>query len=112
MTADLRRLGRIHSAAEARAALEIAQTTFDRVSFDLIYARQDQTVAAWRAELAEALSMAADHLSLYQLTVEDGTAFADRLRPWRVEGPAGRGPGGGDVGCDARVDRGGRSGGL
>jgi oxygen-independent coproporphyrinogen-3 oxidase len=84
--ADLRRLGRIHSVAEARAALEIAQATFDRVSFDLIYARQDQTVNAWRAELAEALAMAADHLSLYQLTVEDGTAFADRLRRGGLKG--------------------------
>jgi oxygen-independent coproporphyrinogen-3 oxidase len=75
----LRRLGRIHSVAEARAAFDIARATFDRVSFDLIYARQDQTLADWRQELAEALTMAVDHLSLYQLTVEPGTAFADRL---------------------------------
>ncbi len=77
--ADLRRLGRRHSVAEARAAFDIARATFDRVSFDLIYARQGQTVTAWRTELHEALSMAVDHLSLYQLTIEDGTAFGDRL---------------------------------
>jgi len=76
---DLRRLGRLHTAAEARAAFAIARTVFSRVSFDLIYARQDQTPRAWRAELQTALDMAVDHLSLYQLTVEDGTPFADRL---------------------------------
>ncbi|MCR9149721.1 MAG: radical SAM family heme chaperone HemW [Rhodobacteraceae bacterium] len=75
---DLRRLGRLHSAAEARAAFDVARKTFDRVSFDLIYARQDQTAAAWRRELRDALGMAVDHLSLYQLTIEDGTAFAAR----------------------------------
>ncbi|MFW8593827.1 radical SAM family heme chaperone HemW [Cribrihabitans neustonicus] len=75
---DLRRLGRIHSVAEARAAFDIARNCFDRVSFDLIYARQGQTLADWKAELNEALSMAIDHLSLYQLTIEEGTAFGDR----------------------------------
>lgn len=75
---DLKRLGRMHSLAEARAAFEIARNTFDRVSFDLIYARQHQTRDAWRAELTEALAMAADHLSLYQLTIEDGTVFGAR----------------------------------
>ncbi|MCQ0969323.1 radical SAM family heme chaperone HemW (plasmid) [Paracoccus sp. TK19116] len=75
---DLRRLGRMHSVAEARAALDVAKACFDRVSFDLIYARQDQTRDAWRAELAEALAMAVDHLSLYQLTIEPGTAFGAR----------------------------------
>jgi len=74
----LRLLGRQHSATQARAALEIARTTFPRVSFDLIYARPGQTLAAWRAELRAALSLAADHLSLYQLTIEPGTAFATR----------------------------------
>lgn len=64
--------------AEARAAFDVARRAFGRVSFDLIYARQDQSLAAWRAELTEALSMAVDHLSLYQLTIEDGTAFGDR----------------------------------
>lgn len=75
---DLRRLGRMHSVAEARAAFDVARTVFDRVSFDLIYARQGQTRDAWRAELAEALGMAVDHLSLYQLTIEPGTAFGAR----------------------------------
>ena len=77
--ADLRRLGRLHSVAEARQAFDIARENFGRVSFDLIYARQDQTLEDWRAELGEALSMAVDHLSMYQLTIEDGTAFGDRF---------------------------------
>ncbi|HWL57977.1 MAG TPA: radical SAM family heme chaperone HemW [Paracoccus sp. (in: a-proteobacteria)] len=75
---DLRRLGRMHSVAEARAAFDIARDCFDRVSFDLIYARQDQDRAHWRRELTEALSMAVDHLSAYQLTIEPGTAFGAR----------------------------------
>ncbi|AHM03450.1 Radical SAM family enzyme, similar to coproporphyrinogen III oxidase, oxygen-independent [Roseibacterium elongatum DSM 19469] len=76
--ADLRGLGRLHTAAEAKAAYDIARSVFDRVSFDLIYARQHQSLTDWSAELGEALSMAIDHLSLYQLTIEVGTAFADR----------------------------------
>ncbi len=83
---DLRRLGRIHTVAEARAAFDIARSCFDRVSFDLIYARQHQTLDAWRAELAEALSMAIDHLSLYQLTIEEGTAFGDRYAVGKLRG--------------------------
>lgn len=83
---DLRRLGRIHSVAEARAAFDIARTCFDRVSFDLIYARQYQTLEAWRAELTDALSMAIDHLSLYQLTIEAGTAFGDRYSVGKLRG--------------------------
>ncbi|WP_378947556.1 radical SAM family heme chaperone HemW [Paracoccus sp. R86501] len=75
---DLRRLGRMHSVAEARAAFDVARDTFGRVSFDLIYARQGQDRPAWRAELRQALSMAVDHLSLYQLTIEPGTAFGAR----------------------------------
>lgn len=75
---DLRRLGRLHSVAEARVAFDIARQQFDRVSFDLIYARQFQTLQAWEQELQEALSMAVDHLSLYQLTIEQGTAFGAR----------------------------------
>jgi oxygen-independent coproporphyrinogen-3 oxidase len=75
---DLRRLGRMHSVAEGKAAYAIARATFDRVSFDLIYARQDQTPKAWRAELTEALAMNPTHLSLYQLTIEDGTVFGAR----------------------------------
>ena len=76
--ADLKRLGRLHTAADAIAAFDVARACYDRVSFDLIYARQDQTPEDWAAELTRALDMAVDHLSLYQLTVEDGTAFGDR----------------------------------
>ena len=83
---DLRRLGRIHSVEEARAAFDIARAQFDRVSFDLIYARQDQTLSDWQAELREALSMAVDHLSLYQLTIEQGTAFGDRYNRGGLKG--------------------------
>lgn len=75
---DLRRLGRMHSVAEAKAAYGIARNTFDRVSFDLIYSRQDQSEAAWQLELQEALAMDPTHLSLYQLTIEDGTVFGAR----------------------------------
>ncbi|WP_338664266.1 radical SAM family heme chaperone HemW [Pararoseomonas sp. SCSIO 73927] len=74
--ASLGFLGRNHSAREAMAALEHARATFPRLSFDLIYARPGQGEAAWREELRRALSLAADHLSLYQLTVEPGTRFA------------------------------------
>nr|WP_245214681.1 radical SAM family heme chaperone HemW [Pararoseomonas indoligenes] len=74
--ASLGFLGRNHSAGEAVAALEHARATFPRLSFDLIYARPGQSMAEWRAELRRALSLAADHLSLYQLTVEPGTRFA------------------------------------
>ena len=83
---DLRKLGRLHSAAEARSAFDVARRAFPRVSFDLIYARQDQTMAAWAAELRDALSMAVDHVSLYQLTVEDGTAFGDRFARGGLKG--------------------------
>lgn len=84
--ADLRRLGRIHSADEARAAFDIARKTFDRVSFDLIYGRQKQTLAEWEVELKQALNMAIDHLSLYQLTIEQGTAFGDRYNAGKLAG--------------------------
>ena len=72
-------LGRGHDAAEARRAVSMAQRIMPRSSFDLMYARPGQTVDAWRAELAEALTFADDHLSLYQLTIEKGTPF------WRLE---------------------------
>ncbi|MEE8455720.1 MAG: radical SAM family heme chaperone HemW [Limibaculum sp.] len=79
--ADLKALGRMHSVAEAEAAFDIARAAFTRVSFDLIYARMGQTVAAWEAELARAMTMAAmgavDHFSLYQLTIEPGTRFGE-----------------------------------
>ncbi len=73
---SLRFLGRRHDAAQATAALETARGLFPRLSFDLIYARPGQSEAAWRAELRRALALAADHLSLYQLTIEPGTQFA------------------------------------
>lgn len=73
---DLKFLGRGHSAVEARQAVALARDIFPRISFDLIYARPGQDESAWRAELGEALAMACDHLSLYQLTIEPGTAFA------------------------------------
>jgi oxygen-independent coproporphyrinogen-3 oxidase len=72
---SLAALGRKHSAAQAIAALETARALFPRLSFDLITARPGQTLPAWRAELRRALALAADHLSLYQLTIEPGTAF-------------------------------------
>jgi oxygen-independent coproporphyrinogen-3 oxidase len=72
----LRRLGRIHTVAEALAALDIAKATFDRVSFDLIYARPGMTEALWDAELTRALELQVGHLSLYQLTIEEGTPYA------------------------------------
>ncbi len=75
---DLRTLGRLHSVSDALAAIETARSVFNRVSFDLIYARQDQSLDQWRAELTRALDFAADHLSLYQLTIEPGTAFGAR----------------------------------
>jgi len=72
-------LGRRHSAKEALQALEIAATYFPRFSFDLIYARPEQTLASWKTELSEALGYAKDHLSLYQLTIEPQTVFATRF---------------------------------
>jgi len=72
---DLKNLGRQHSVAEALAALSIANSVFQRTSFDLIYARPDQTTAAWRKELDLALAYAPEHLSLYQLTIEPDTMF-------------------------------------
>lgn len=83
---DLRRLGRIHTVAEARSAFDIARNCFERVSFDLIYARQDQTAQEWASELRSALEMAIDHLSLYQLTIEPGTAFGDRFAAGKLCG--------------------------
>jgi oxygen-independent coproporphyrinogen-3 oxidase len=74
--AALKFLGRGHNAGEARDAVALAARLFPRFSFDLIYARPEQTLAAWRDELNAALAMAGNHLSLYQLTIEAGTAFA------------------------------------
>ena len=74
--ADLKKLGRLHDVAEARAALKMAMGVFDRVSLDLIYARPGQSDAAWRGELKEALDFGTGHLSLYQLTIEPETPYA------------------------------------
>lgn len=91
--ASLRALGRQHTAAEALAALALAKRNFPRVSFDLIYAREGQSAEAWREELSRALEQAADHLSLYQLTIEDGTPFAARHAAGTLRVPDG------DTGC-------------
>ena len=69
-------LGRAHDVREGLAALDVAQSVFGRVNFDLIYARPEQSEADWEAELAQGLSFGTDHLSLYQLTIEPGTRFA------------------------------------
>jgi putative oxygen-independent coproporphyrinogen III oxidase len=74
----LRYLGRAHDTAEGLKGLETAQRAFERVSFDLIYARPDQSPEGWEAELTRALSFGTEHLSLYQLTIEPGTQFAAR----------------------------------
>lgn len=73
--ADLKFLGRLHNVEEAKIAIGLARDIFPRLSFDLIYARPKQTLEAWEAELKQAISYAADHLSLYQLTIEDDTPF-------------------------------------
>ncbi|MGB3406331.1 MAG: radical SAM family heme chaperone HemW [Jannaschia sp.] len=82
----LKALGRLHTVAEGRAAYDIARTVCDRVSFDLIYARQNQSLAEWEMELAKALALGSDHLSLYQLTIESGTAFGDRVAAGKLRG--------------------------
>jgi putative oxygen-independent coproporphyrinogen III oxidase len=86
--AALRMLGRAHDRGEAIAAIEHARASFPRFSFDLIYARPDQSLAAWRRELDEALTLTGDHLSLYQLTIEHGTAFATLERRGELLVPA------------------------
>ena len=78
--AVLRFLGRLHDAGEALTALDTAQRHFERVSFDLIYARPDQSDKQWREELARALEFGTGHLSLYQLTIEPQTRFATDVR--------------------------------
>ena len=84
---DLRFLGRLHNVAEAKRAIDLARATFPRLSFDLIYARPNQTPDAWAAELKEALALAADHLSLYQLTIEEGTPFFALARAGKLKIP-------------------------
>ena len=85
--AALKALGRAHDLAEGLAALDVAQRHFPRVSFDLIYAREGQTPEEWEAELTRALAFGTEHLSLYQLTIEPGTAFATRARLGRLTLP-------------------------
>jgi len=84
---DLRMLGRLHSVAEAKAALKLAISSFERVSLDLIYARPQQTVAQWRGELKEALAFGTEHLSLYQLTIEPATPFFQLHRSGALKVP-------------------------
>ncbi len=84
--ADLKRLGRQHTAAEGLAAFSLARDVFYRVSGDIIYARQDQTLSGWQDELRQLLDLGPDHVSLYQLTIEDGTAFGDLHRAGKLRG--------------------------
>ncbi len=84
---ELRFLGRLHTAAEARHALKIAARHFARVNFDLIYARPGQEAEEWRAELTAALDLSLGHLSLYQLTIEPETAFFDLQRRGKLRIP-------------------------
>lgn len=83
----LRFLGREHSAGQAIEALETARSLFPRLSFDLIYARPDQSLANWENELRQALALASDHLSLYQLTIEQGTKFEALYRQGKFSLP-------------------------
>lgn len=85
--ADLRRLGRLHSVDEAKVAISLAREIFPRLSFDLIYARPDQSVESWRDELRQAVDLAADHLSLYQLTIEEGTQFYNLWKAGKLVTP-------------------------
>jgi len=87
--AALRFLGRLHDVSEGLAALDVAQRHFKRVTFDLIYARPDQTLAQWEAELSRALAFGTQHLSLYQLTIEPGTRFATLAREGQLHTPDG-----------------------
>ena len=83
---SLKYLGRLHTAEDARRAIDVAKSTFKRVSFDLIYSRQNQSISDWEAELLDALSLGINHMSLYQLTIEDGTTFGDRLKTGKLPG--------------------------
>lgn len=84
---SLRQLGRVHDSTEANAAIAVALDVFPRSSFDLIYARPGQTFDDWRRELQQALAIGTEHLSLYQLTIESGTAFASLHRQGKLELP-------------------------
>ncbi len=84
---QLKFLGRLHTAGEARSAIALAREIFPRLSFDLIYARPDQTLQDWQHELEQAIALSADHLSLYQLTIEQGTPFFDLHRRGKLVVP-------------------------
>jgi oxygen-independent coproporphyrinogen-3 oxidase len=84
---DLRFLGRLHDVADALKAIRLARDIFPRMSFDLIYARPGQQEADWISELNEAISYAVDHLSLYQLTIEEGTPFFGLQRNGKITLP-------------------------
>ena len=84
--ASLRKLGRMHSVADALQAYQLARDLFPRVSFDLIYSRQGQSLEDWRRELTLALSLKPDHLSLYQLTIEEDTVFGKRHAMGKLPG--------------------------
>lgn len=84
--ADLKLLGRMHTVEEALKAFELASTKFDRTSFDLIYARQHQTLSQWEKELSWALKACGEHLSLYQLTIEENTRFGDLYSKGALKG--------------------------
>ncbi len=84
---QLRFLGRLHSADEARQAISVAREIFPRMSFDMIYARPGQSVSIWERELNDAIALCADHLSLYQLTIEQGTSFFDLRKAGKLKPP-------------------------
>jgi putative oxygen-independent coproporphyrinogen III oxidase len=83
---DLKKLGRLHSVNDALKAISIGHKVFNKTSFDLIYARQEQTINEWRNELKLALSFEPDHLSLYQLTIEPNTAFGKLFKNGKLLG--------------------------
>ncbi|RXF75594.1 radical SAM family heme chaperone HemW [Hansschlegelia zhihuaiae] len=84
---DLARLGRLHTVDEALSAVALAQSIFPRISFDLIYARPGQTPEAWREELGRAIAYGTEHLSLYQLTIEEGTPYYEMHRAGKIRTP-------------------------
>jgi coproporphyrinogen III oxidase-like Fe-S oxidoreductase len=87
---DLKFLGRLHNVEDALKAIGLARDIFPRMSFDLIYARPNQTVEEWEQELKQAVSYAVDHLSLYQLTIEEGTPFFGLHKAGKLIVPDGR----------------------
>ncbi|WP_404400868.1 radical SAM family heme chaperone HemW [Pelagibacterium halotolerans] len=84
----LARLGRLHTVEDAVAAVRLAQDIFPRSSFDIIYARPEQTLGEWEEELTDALALSAGHLSLYQLTIEQGTRYYDLFHAGKLKMPS------------------------